>query len=185
MRYVLLMLLFSLNSMADELPEGWFLAGSNPAGYDASVVMDEGMDPPVAMMKSNTEANQAEFGTVMQSFYPKDYLGKRVEMTVWIKSEKVANWAGAWLRIDGSGGKSVAFDNMRERAIKGNKDWAQYSIVLDVPTDAASMNYGVLLAGEGQVWFDDFAFEVVDDSVEVTDMYQKKSTKDKPLNNSF
>lgn len=184
MRYVL-MLMFSMSGIAGELPEGWFLAGSNPAGYDASVVMDEGLDPPVAMMQSNSEANETEFGTVMQSFFPKDYVGKRVEMTVWIKNEKLENWAGAWLRIDVSGGKSVAFDNMRGRAIKGSKDWTQYSIVLDVPADAVSMNYGVLLAGKGQVWFDEFEFEVVDDSVAVTDLYLKKPTQDKPLNNSF
>ncbi len=181
----LLFLMISHQSIGEALPEGWFVTGSNPSGYDAAVVMDEGDNPPVATLKSNEKSDDIKFGTVMQTFFPKDYLGKRVEMTVLIKSEDVENWSGAWLRIDKASAKTVAFDNMQDRAIKGTTDWAKYSIVLDVPEDAVSMNYGVLLAGKGQLWFDDFTFEEVSDAVEVTDVYQKKAAKDKPLNNSF
>ena len=187
MKYLILILtlITSINSFSDELPEGWFKVGSNPQGYDAFTVSDVGMNPPVATLKSNAQADNFKFGTVMQSFTPEDYLGKRIEMTVWIKSEDVNGWSGAWLRIDGQGGKTYAFDNMMGREIKGTTDWINYSIVLDVPKNAVSLNYGVLLAGKGQVWFDEFNFSVVPDSEAVTDLKGKKNFRTKPLNNDF
>ncbi len=176
----ILFLVFAFNGFADDLPEGWIKVGSNPAGYDAGVVMDEGDNPPVAFIKSNDKTDESGFGTVMQQFFPKEYLGKRVEMTVLMKSEDVDGWAGAWLRIDGNFSKTIAFDNMENRPLKGDRDWKEYSIVLDVSEEAESINYGVLLAGDGQVWFDDFKFKEVSNSVDVTNVFRNK-----PLNNSF
>jgi hypothetical protein len=58
---------------------------------------------------------------------------------------------------------------MGDRAIKGTTDWKQYEVVLDVPKEgAAQIYFGVLLAGKGQVWVDDFKFEAVDNSVKTT-----------------
>jgi hypothetical protein len=40
---------------------------------------------------------------------------------------------------------------------------------LDVPKDGTALIYfGVLLAGKGQVWVDDFKFEAVDNTVKTT-----------------
>jgi len=41
-------------------------------------------------------------------------------------------------------------------------------IVLDVPENAAALAYGILLAGDGQVWMDDLKFEVVKPDVPVS-----------------
>ena len=42
---------------------------------------------------------------------------------------------------------SKYFDNMRNRPIKGSTDWTMYEIILDVPENSYSMNFGILLAG--------------------------------------
>lgn len=178
-------LIFSLNCSAENLPQGWMKTGSDPSGYDAGVISDLGLNPPVAYLKSNDKTNKAGFATVMQQFFPEKYLGKRVEMTVMIKSESVDGWAGGWLRIDGSASKTIAFDNMERRPVKGSTDWKKYSIVLDVSEKAESLNYGVLLSGQGQVWFDDFVFKEVSDSVAVTDTYEKIFLRKEPINNGF
>lgn len=62
----------------------------------------------------------------------------------------------------------VPFDNMSDRPIKGSTDWHSYEIVLDVPPDATSINFGVLLAGLGEVWMNSAKFEVVDTSAALT-----------------
>jgi hypothetical protein len=72
--------------------------------------------------------------------------------------------------VDGTDKSGLAFDNMQKRAIKGTADWKQYEIVLDVPDNGVVIAFGVLLAGKGQVWVDDFKFETVDNKVSVTDM---------------
>ena len=58
---------------------------------------------------------------------------------------------------------------MGDRQIKGTNDWKQYEVVLDVPKEgSAQIFFGVLLAGKGQVWVDDFKCEAVDKAVKTT-----------------
>jgi hypothetical protein len=91
-------------------------------------------------------------------------------MTGQIRTTNVKGWAGMWFRVDGQdANRSLAFDNMGPRALRGDNDWKEYSIVLDVPASATHLAYGVLLNGSGQVWFDRIKFEVVDQSVKTTD----------------
>lgn len=123
------------------------------------------------MAKTPLRSNQKikGFGTLMQRCKPDNYLGKRIKMTAYVRSEKVSDWAGLWLRVNQAGSQqSLSFDNMQDRAIKGTTDWAKYEIVLDVPINASMLAYGTLLSGEGQVWFDKFSFEIVGDTVKPT-----------------
>jgi hypothetical protein len=95
-------------------------------------------------------------------------------MTAWVRSENIVNWAGMWMRVDGGNTrdthKTLSFDNMQSRPIKDTGDWRECEIVLDVPMESTSLNFGVLLVGTGKVWFDDVSFEVVDDSIASTSM---------------
>src|ERR1017187_9937896 len=91
------------------------------------------------------------FGTLMQMCKPDKYLGKRVRMTGYVKSESVTDWAGLWLRVDQANSQvPLAFDNMQDRAIKGTYAWKKYEIVLDVPANASMIAFGALLSGTGQ-----------------------------------
>ena len=74
---------------------------------------------------------------------------------------------------------------LQNRPIKGTTDWKKYEIVLDIPSDSKSINYGVLLSGDGKVWFDDFRLEEVDDNVPVTNIMSEKTIPDKPVNMDF
>jgi len=163
--------------------KGWFLAGDDPKSYQIGVVKDQERSGNVGYIKSVKESNG--FGTVMQSFIPSDYLGKRVRLTGYIKSKDVKNWAGMWFRIDGEDKNALGFDNMQKRAIKGSTGWKKYEIVLDAPENSKAFAFGVLLAGTGEVWLDDLKFEVVDKSVPTTDITLKNSSPNKPQNSSF
>jgi|SRR5690606_17981008 len=147
--------------------EGWFLTGSNPENYEIGLVKDAERNGNVAFLKSKKAVDG--FGTIMQSFNPSNYLGKRVRLSGYVKSKDVKNWAGMWFRIDGpEKGKSLAFDNMQERPIKGTTEWKKYEIVLDAPENSTNFAFGVLQVGPGEVWLDDLKFEIVDKSVPLT-----------------
>jgi len=72
-----------------------------------------------------------------------------------------------WFRIDGFS-RMLGFDNMDDRPVTGTTEWAQHAIVLDVPSEATRFFFGVFQVGPGATWFDDFRFEVVDESVPTT-----------------
>ncbi|MGN6567430.1 MAG: hypothetical protein ACTHJ0_05740 [Flavipsychrobacter sp.] len=111
------------------------------------------------------------FATILSSTIPKKCLGKRIMYTAWVKSKDVDGWSGLWLRIDPadeSKTQPLGFDNMSNRPIKGTTDWKQYHIVLDVPKEAGSLVYGILLDGPGQIWLDYQDIKIVSKNTPLT-----------------
>ena len=143
--------------------EGWFLAGSKPNSYTIGLDKSVFKTGSSSAFLESTDKEIEGFGTLMQTCGANEYLGKRIKMTAYIKSENVSNWAGMWLRVDSKETKkSLSFDNMQDRPIKGNSDWTMCEIILDVPEESGTLNFGVLLSGTGKLWFDNIKFEVVD-----------------------
>ena len=153
---------------AAEIPAGWILAGNDPTSYkvsrDASVTHDGNKSASLSSIRTSKG-----FGTLMQSFVPRDYRGKRVRLSAWVKASDVKDWAGLWMRVDGTDKKVLSFDNMQSRAIKGTKDWSHYNVVLDVGDSATNVAFGMLLSGEGRLWISGISMQAVDSSVPTTD----------------
>jgi hypothetical protein len=91
----------------------------------------------------------------MQSVLADTFKGDRVKLTASLRTED-ADAASIWMRVDGSPGHVLRFDNMMHRkadgALHGTHGWTERSVVLDLPEDAVSLHYGVLLQGYGRVW---------------------------------
>ena len=179
-----LVLAATMCSAALVAQSGWIKAGGSPGDYDM------GNDPGTAFtgsssgfIKSN-KPNPQTFGTYMQTVDASEYHGKRLQLTAYIKSDKVQNWAGLWMRVDSKICNPTAFDNMQNRPIKGTSEWTPYRIVLDVDPQAVAVAFGVLLAGPGSVWIDDVVFDVVGKDVPVTDIISQASTA-QPRNLDF
>ena len=168
-----LMFIFSGNIVLqskDEIPEGWFKAGNSPKSYEVSINKNAGKKGENIVHLKSIDKNVTGFGTLMQSFSAEKYLNKRVRFSASVKSKNVEQWAGLWMRVDGKENprKSLGFDNMQNRPIKGDTDWKYYNVVLDVPEEANKINFGILLAGTGEILFSNLNFEVVDKSVPTT-----------------
>ena len=94
-------------------------------------------------------------------------------------------WSGLWMRIDDAFSRTLVLDNMQNRPIQGTTGWNHYACVLDVPKDAAVISIGILLSGQGNIWFDNAAFQEVDSSVPTTELDLTKELPDAPSNLSF
>ena len=164
-------------------PTGWILAGTTPANYRTGV---DGANmhgsSRSAYLTSISESHG--FGTLMQTISAAKYAGKRLRLRGSVKSENVADWAGLWMRVD-KGQESVAFDNMQNRAIKGAQEWGVHDVVLDVPADATSISFGVLLTGGGEVWLSDVSLEEVGMDTPTTAMNSRASLPERPVNLGF
>ena len=165
------------------IPLGWFSAGSNPDDYEFILdkkVFHSGKASGLIQAK---QKDPKGFGTLMQDFSAEQYKGKRMQLSAYIRTENVENWAGMWMRVEGAGQDSLGFDNMKNRQLKGTIDWKAYSIVLDVPQDSKLIGFGILLSGAGKIWIDDVSFEEVKKDVAVTNM--EKPLPAKPSNLDF
>lgn len=167
--YSISLILLSVSLLSFDLPEGWYKAGSKPKSYEMGIDKGAGQDGKNAATIKSIEKKINGFGTLMQQSKPGKFIGKRIKMTGYVKSENVKKWAGLWLRVDETGSKKeLSFDNMVDRPIKGTTAWKKYEIVVDVPNTAALISYGALIYGSGQIWFDKLALEIVADSVKTT-----------------
>lgn len=137
----------------DPLPDGWFTAGSRRTEYVAGLLPPEQAYDGGRVMRLRFRATTPPggFGTVMQSFDAARFRGRRVRFSAMVRGQEITDWAGAWLRVDAGDGARRAFDNMDDRPLRGSTDWTEAANVLDVAEDAASLHFGVLLAGAGAV----------------------------------
>ena len=183
-----LLLLTTVALLSFDLPTGWFAAGSKPKSYEMGIDKGAGKDGKNAATIKSIDKKIEGFGTLMQQSKPDKYLGKRIRMTGFVKSENVSTWAGLWFRVDQAGSQqSLSFDNMGDRPIKGTTGWTKYEIVLDVPSNASLIAYGALMDGTGQIWFDNITIEIVDDNVPTTGSQngKKSATQNEPTNLDF
>ncbi len=163
-------------------PKGWLKMGSSPADYDVSIDQNEIFHgKPSCYIKSRKSPRG--FGTLMQMFKANSYLGKRVKLIGNAKSERLEEWAGFWMRVDGAEKQLLRFDNMQDRPIKGTTGWTKYQIVLDVPDDSIHIAFGLLLSGPGQVWIAEVSLEIVSSDVPTTDL--ATVYPEKPINLNF
>ena len=171
----------------NELPKNWFKSGSKSESYKVatdSIIFQSGKKSvSIASLDSSIEG----FETIMQYCSAKNYLGTRIKMTGYIKSENVADWAGMWLRIDSkTPGESLGFDNMQDRPIIGNSDWTKCEIVMDVPAESITLKFGALISGTGKIWFDNVTFEILDNaSPKVSEELNSLPLPEKPQNLDF
>lgn len=152
-------------SLASTPPSGWSAGGD---AYDVGTSHTELFrGKPTAYIRAIKPPAGGDFGTLSQATDAVAYRGKRVRFSAWLATT-AATSAGLWLRIDGPGGKPVALDNMEDRPVKGTLGWQRYADVLDVPSNATRVIYGVLLEGQGKVSVASATFEVVDKTVPTT-----------------
>ena len=165
----------------NQLPHGWLLAGSRPECYAVSVEPKGLRDASVVRLRSREGQAPVWFGTVMQTFRADNYRGRRLRYEAAVRSESVAEGAALWMRVDGvERGRSLAFDNMDDRPIRGTGSWKRYAVVLDVPETANAIAFGILLRGAGDVWLGEPRIEAV--SREVPETGTRQRVPDHPVN---
>lgn len=168
--------------------KGWFCwqepANNYEIGTDAEVVQSGKRSGYVAS-KSET----GSFGAIMQKINAKHYCGKRVRFSAFVKCETVKRRCGLFMEIFSNrrdiSSSLLAVDNMHSRPLSGDRDWEQYSIVLDAPEDAFGINIGARVIGPGKMWIDGVTLEVVGDDIPVTDELNFCQYPKEPQNLSF
>lgn len=157
-------------------PKGWMPGAVNSPDYELfldSTVRRSGNSSGSIKSKESI-AMPKGFASIVQGINAKNFLGKRVRLTAYIKSRDVKGWAGLYMQVQRDEFKEGDFDNMSNRQIKGTTDWTNYEVVLDVPADALTIGFGPLLQGTGQIWFDDLKLEAVAQDMASTNLQTKE-----------
>jgi hypothetical protein len=152
-------------AVADGFPHGWFDSFGFVSGvsrrYAVSVVSRTDRAGRCLMLR-NDDAGAEEFGSVMQRFPAEFLAGRTVRLEGDLQTERVKQWAGLWLRADGTQEPDLFFDNMDGQRISGTTPWSRYSLEGHLPASTAWLNLGVVLVGRGVVRADSLRLMVWD-----------------------
>ena len=140
------------------VPDGWVCPTK---GYLAQLSDQQTQSGKrAALLESQSSDARAPFGNLMQAFDATPFRGHRVRFKAFVRSETAGESAAAylWMRVDRPENKIGFFDNMAGRPIR-SVEWKAYEIIGDIDDDAAVLNLGMLLIGQGKAWIDTASFE--------------------------
>lgn len=101
------------------------------------------------------------FGLVAQRLDAREVRGRRVRASAAMRLQGVAGrGASLNLRAERSGA-IVAHEFMRDRRLRGDREWQRVVIEMAVPADASEVELSAVLQGTGTLWVDDVRLEVV------------------------
>jgi hypothetical protein len=149
----------------EPLPAAWVLTGLHAEKFTAGVDQDRGVKGAKFLRNAADDPNA--WAALAQPISAQNYIGQRIRFRAFVKTQDVSGWAGLWMRVDNRAGRSIAFYNSADKPIKGSTDWQERSVVLDVPQEGATIVFGVINNGKGQVWIDRLGFEQVGQDVPV------------------
>lgn len=125
------------------LPPNWSMMGQNPEKFTAGV--DASPEGHGAKFLRNTSGDSTAWASLGQTILAQRYLGQRVRFRACLRTRDVSNWAGLWMSVNAGNGNTLAFYNTHDKPVKGNTDWQERSIVLDVPADAGVISFGAIV----------------------------------------
>lgn len=178
-------LMLGVSAAELRLPNGWqpnkmAIPSALPPLGSADYAI--GVDPADAASgaRSLTIRSVGSFSTETVSFgaarqLAHGYAGQRVRLAGQVRAEGSRGWAGLYM---GAGNRELLSNlaqglaGVEQRLPMGAaataSGWQDVSVVIDVPADTSSVDLGLALAGEGQVWARGLRFEVVGPEVPVT-----------------
>lgn len=141
---------------------GWWLTGAAPQDYrigltDKSQVSGNNSLTIVSRDHPGVAASTApprDFGALMHFVPAAPFRGRGLVLEAWVRADGVKEWTGLWLRVDSAERKPLRFENMAQRPIRGTSDWREASLRLEVPAEAESIAFGLVLNGSGRALID-------------------------------
>lgn len=143
----------------------------------------EGINNTNAIILQSIEKNIWGSGTITQKISAYNYIGKRVKLSAYIKTENVKNYTCLILKTENETNNGQDNDQqIIEKTIQltGNFEYKKIEAFLNVYNQNENIIIGALLNGDGKIWLDDFNLEIIGTAPEIITEVNKT-----PLNLGF
>lgn len=146
---------FGFESTARGLPLGWSRGERGVFAVELDSAVVHGGTQSVRITASPD--GRLGFGSLARRIDVTPFVGKRVRLHGWVRTQGVTGWATLWLRVDGG---EVTYE-MADSPLGTSSGWGE--VVADAMIiGGKELTFGVALAGDGTAWFDDLSIEVVE-----------------------
>lgn len=152
-------------------PKYWRLVGSPP--FDVRADTSNAFGGAYSLRVSMADASSpGAFGGAKQLVDAASFRGRRIRFTAHSRTSGSAQATIGLSALDANGvqltPKFMLVDARRQPPIRDAAAWTAYAEVVDIPSQATYVEYGVFLLTPGTVWFDSTALDVVDGAVPTT-----------------
>ena len=144
------------------VPVNWSFATSQSQIYRTGYDTVANSQTPRSVLIRSLKPSAKGFAALSQKCDATPYRGQRIRISVWIKTDGVNGAAQFHLVVNDQVGDKLAFG---ADGVGGSQYWRQYAAVVDVPEEAATLSYGMMLAGSGKAWFNDLQINAVPNTV--------------------
>lgn len=160
-------LLFSkLNLTAQILPKSWTKSGTWAGSYNMNIKPNEGLNNSNALQLESIGKNIMGSGAVIQTISSSNYIGKRIKLSAYIKTENVNDFACLVLcsnqNLDELWNDDEVISEDKKTFLKGNHEYKKIECYLNVTDNFGNIVLGAMIKGEGKIWLDRFNLEIIE-----------------------
>ncbi len=140
----------------------WSLAPQSRASGYTVEVRHAGCRSAVCAVLAAPAPETREAGILTRKVDAAPYRGQAVRLRAAVRLEDAGpdGRARLWMRVNRRGGEPGFYDDMGDRPIVA-RQWSMAEIEGDVPADAESIEFGLLLSGRARAWVDEVALDRV------------------------
>ncbi|ROL60986.1 hypothetical protein D9V86_08130 [Bacteroidetes/Chlorobi group bacterium ChocPot_Mid] len=101
--------------------------------------------------------------------------GKKIRFSAYVKTDtyQPEGHAQLWIGIDDADKEVVLFNTTIDEAPIKDTKWTLHSLEADVPKNASIIRLGLVMLGDGKVWFDNTSLKIVENGKELEKNYLK------------
>jgi serine/threonine protein kinase len=154
-------------------PTSWIFNSDHPEDYEYGLDRKNAFSGSSAYIRSRDRRAEGS-AELREEIAALPYRGKRIRLSVELKSAAVEDTAGVFASVRTYTGLVVVrCDDITP--LRGTNQWRPSFIVFDVPDEGSEIAIGFMLKGTGAVWADNFSFDVVGTDVPLTSPLAKVS----------
>lgn len=160
-------LLFSkLTLKAQMLPNAWTKSGTWASSYSMKIKPNEGLNNSNALLLESIGKNIMGSGAIIQTISSSNYVGKRIKLSAYIKTENVNNFACLVLcsqqNVANFWNNDASVSDDKKTFLKGNHTYKKIDCYLNVTDNFGNIVLGAMIKGEGKIWLDRFNLEIIE-----------------------
>jgi len=121
-------------------------------------------------------------GYLLQTMGAFEYRGCRLRFSGKVKIKDLDGKVALFMKILDSVPEVILEDLMSQRELTQSGDWTQLDIVMDVPSEARYINFGLFIQGSGNVWVGDLSINEVGKDVALTEIGSSNTIYKGPTN---